>query len=722
MTSFIELMGGGPPQKSETPVAAGVPGETHQYIDAQTNSTGTDVVADTADIPRPVPLSLNIQGVPKTLREIPCWIVWQYEFDADNERWTKVPYNARITTCRVKASSTNPATWTTFDAAVAAYQGGGFDGVGFVFSKSNGIVGIDLDHAVIDDAPNTYAEALLNSLPTFAELSPSGTGVHIWLRAAKPEGSRCKRSNIDGKDTNIEIYDDERFFTVTGQPVHAVEQHSDLAPLQEELNNLLASLDPNDDDRIVGTGNPGESFLAEEELLAKAREAKNGEKFAALFDRGDTSHYDGDDSAADMALCVMLAFWSNRDSELMDTLFRQSKLMRPKWDSRRGRSTYGANTIERAIAKCAEVYKPRSQRQAGAPAETGRFTPIAPAEFVARLEGPALVKGLLPATGMAMVFGSSGSGKSFLTIDLAMAIARGAQWRGLRTREGKVVYVVAEGAGGFRKRLKAYAKHHSIDLDSVTGVFGVVPHAPNLLAVADVDALVRDLEPFGNVDLVIIDTLAQTAPGGDENSSEDMGLLLRHCRRLQEVTEGLVVLVHHSGKDTSKGARGWSGLKGAMDAMLEVSRIEGSDLRKVRVEKAKDDADGTEWPFTLDVVQLGVDEDLDAISSCVVTWETQSHSATAFCVPKIVVFGADSFFTASCGARRVRLDAWRREAYRRQTGTPDACRKAFNRARREMRDAGVLLEHGDHAELVGDVEVWRGWQELLLSGEAHSLA
>jgi hypothetical protein len=396
--------------------------------------------------------------------------------------------------------------------------------------------------------------------------------------------------------------------------------------------------------------------------------------------------------------------------------------MRPKWDSRRGRSTYGGNTIARAIAACTDVYTPRSQTETPAPAVAGRFTPIAPADFVARPEGPALVKGLLPATGMAMVFGSSGSGKSFVTIDVAMAVARGAQWRGLRTRQGKVVYVVAEGAGGFRKRLTAYAKHHSIDLDSVTGMFGVVPHAPNLLAVADVDALVRDLEPFGNVDLVIIDTLAQTAPGGDENSSEDMGLLLRHCRRIQEVTSGLVLLVHHAGKDPTKGARGWSGLKGAMDAMLEVSRIEGSDLRKVRVEKSKDDADGAEWPFRLDVVQLGVDADLDPVSSCVIRWQTSAAPALSCTVPKIVVFGIDSFFTASCGMRKVRKDAWRRELYGRHTGDSDAKRKAFGRARKELIDAGVLREEGDHAEVVGDTEVWRGWRELLARCERYELA
>lgn len=730
MTSFVGVScrpSRPPDPEKETPVAAGVSGDTHQDdIDVRVNSTGTDVLVDTAGIPRPIPLPVNVDGIPVSLREIPHWIVWRYELN-DERRWTKVPYKAWGSGSRSKASTKNPSHWSTFKEAVASYRtddlyDSACDGIGFVFSAGCGITGIDLDHAVIDDTPNTYAEGLLNSLPTFAELSPSGTGVHIWLLAAKPEGAGCKWSNIDDKGTNIEIYDDARFFTVTGQPVHGVEQHGDLAPLQQELNNLIASLDIDDDTPIIGTGKPGTTLLADEELLAKARDAKNREKFISLFDQGDTSYHEGDDSAADMALCVMLAFWSNRDTEQMDRLFRQSKLMRPKWDLRRGRSTYGAKTISKAIAGCGDVYTPSSQQQTGSSTEKGRFTPIAPSDFVARPEGPALVKGLLPATGMAMLFGSSGSGKSFLTIDLAMAIARGAQWRGLRTREGRVVYVVAEGAGGFRKRLKAYAKHHDIDLGSVTGTFGVIPHAPNLLAVADVDALVRDLEPFGKVDLVIIDTLAQTAPGGDENSSEDMGLLLRHCRRIQEVTEGLVAIVHHSGKDLTKGARGWSGLKGAMDAMLEVSRIEGSDLRKVRVEKAKDDSDGAEWPFTLDVVHLGVDEDLDPVSSCVIRWQTSSAPALSCTVPKIVVFGIESFFTASCGMRKVRKDAWRRELYGRHTGDSDAKRKAFGRARKELLDAGVLHEDGEHAEIIGDTEVWRGWRELLARCERYELA
>jgi len=146
--------------------------------------------------------------------------------------------------------------------------------------------------------------------------------------------------------------------------------------------------------------------------------------------------------------------------------------------------------------------------------------------------------------------------------------------------------------------------------------FGVIGDAPNILEADDALDIIRSIRDYGPTDLVVIDTLAASMPGGDENTGKDMGQYVKHCKRISKALDATVVLVHHSGKDQSKGARGWSGLKAATDAELEVTR--NGDYRTATVTKMKDGADGDSWSFKLTGVTLGYDEDGDEITSCVV--------------------------------------------------------------------------------------------------------
>lgn len=175
-----------------------------------------------------------------------------------------------------------------------------------------------------------------------------------------------------------------------------------------------------------------------------------------------------------------------------------------------------------------------------------------------------------------------------------------------------MVYIAAEGAGGFRNRMVAYETRWGCEPG-----FGVIHAAPNLRLKEDALAVARSVKAYGGADVVIVDTLAQVSPGADENGGKDMGPVLDHCRGISRALSGaLVVLVHHAGKDTSKGSRGWSGLKAAVDAEIEVARTPGGRL--IRISKQKDGEDGQQWGFGLDVVQIGADEDGDPITSCVV--------------------------------------------------------------------------------------------------------
>jgi archaellum biogenesis ATPase FlaH len=241
-----------------------------------------------------------------------------------------------------------------------------------------------------------------------------------------------------------------------------------------------------------------------------------------------------------------------------------------------------------------------------------RFQVIPDPEFRARPSPKWIVRGIFPQAELVVIYGESQSGKSFLALDLAAAISRGTAWRGLTVQQGRVVYIAAEGAGGFRNRLEAYAKHNEI---AEVGI-GVIADTPNLLQKEDIRAVVIELKRYGRVDIVIVDTFAQTTPGANENSAEDVGKALAHCKVIHRATGALVVLIHHAGKDLSKGARGWSGLRAACDAEIEVTRRDNERLATVT--KQKDGSDGAVYPFRLTVVPIGEDDTGEQIDSCVV--------------------------------------------------------------------------------------------------------
>ena len=266
---------------------------------------------------------------------------------------------------------------------------------------------------------------------------------------------------------------------------------------------------------------------------------------------------------------------------------------------------------------------PQDQDDAPQPISDGDRNPIKPTrftvhpahEFANRPAPEWIVKGVLPRAELAVVFGESGSGKSFWILDLAAAVARGTPWRDLPVKRGRVVYVAAEGAGGFRNRLKAYGQHNDVGLADLP--IGVIADAPNLMEKADAIDISKAIVASGGADLVIIDTLAQSVPGANENSGEDMGKALAHCKGIHRATKALVVLIHHSGKDSSRGARGWSGLRAAADVEIEILRAD--DNRSATVTKLKDGQDGAEFGFKLDVdVVIGKDSDGEDITSCVV--------------------------------------------------------------------------------------------------------
>lgn len=223
------------------------------------------------------------------------------------------------------------------------------------------------------------------------------------------------------------------------------------------------------------------------------------------------------------------------------------------------------------------------------------------------------VKSVFPIVGLAAIYGPSGSGKSFLTLDLVKAVASGSDWFQHRTRRLPVLYVCLEGEAGMAQRVKAHRAKYGDDGGQVHFVFGPW----ELTASADLSALISAAKESGLAGgLLVIDTLNRASPGADENSGEAMGRMIAAASEIQRTLGGLVLLVHHTGKDVSKGMRGHSSLFAALDASVEVSR--DGETRSWRIAKSKDGMDGEETFFSLHVVEVGLDEDGDAITSCVV--------------------------------------------------------------------------------------------------------
>ncbi len=307
------------------------------------------------------PSNLKLEQIPLSLRSTPQWVAWRY-ITRDGKQ-TKAPVSPHDGSL---ADSTSPKTWGTFDDAVEACQGdSSLAGVGFVFTADDPYCGVDLDNSIdADGNTKPWAVDLLAKLDSYAEVSPSNRGLKVFIKANKP-GKRCRKAYHDG---GIEIYDRDRFFTVTGERLQ--EYPSDINLRQQSLDLVYASVFGSDEPGSTVSCNRGPSpptddrasvALRDNEIIELAcRKPRTGDKFRSLWDGNWNDHYNSA-SEADSSVVFTLAYYT-KDATQIDRIFRQSKLMRSKWDQLHGSETYGATTIAKALSKVTKQYTPKPKR------------------------------------------------------------------------------------------------------------------------------------------------------------------------------------------------------------------------------------------------------------------------------------------------------------------------------------------------------------------------
>jgi hypothetical protein len=568
--------------------------------------------------------------LPPELTRLPRWVVWKAGKPRPDGKFSKVPIHP---TKGHNINANDPANHMSFEDARRAYQSGRGSGIGIALTDEPAamldgaplwLVALDFDNCTAG-APE--AKAVWHKLgKPYREVSPSGKGIRMFALSRE----RIKGGNAHGR----EMYARGRFMTVTGNAgkgklFDATERLLKLErewfpekpPQQPKTSDLLA-LPPGTPPQQRKTSDLGATLAGT--ATPESPEQIERVKSMLAFVSADCSYEQ----------------WRNVVWSVLSTGWAGAEHLARTWSqSAPGRyDENGFDSLVRAFVPSRGItlgtlthmakkagWTPHSPQAPGAqpdaePPATPDASPtpsrlITATQLAAMPVQPYRVRDLFPAKGVAAVYGPSGSGKSFLVMDLAMALAEGASaWFGHRLKAAPVAYVALEGQGGLRQRVKAWEVRHG---RPAPNSIRFLLSGYNLLDRPSGERLAEEiLETLGPGAVVVIDTLNQASPGADENSSQDMGHIIANAQKLADLIGGLVILVHHTGKDAARGLRGHSSLLAALDAAVEVRFEKG--IRSWHVAKSKDGDPGGPRGFELVRHVVGRDDDGLDVSSCAV--------------------------------------------------------------------------------------------------------
>lgn len=546
-------------------------------------------------------------SIPPLLKGINQWIVWK-AVPKEDGGINKVPIHHKR---GWKINPHDKANHITFEEAVAAYKSGMGNGIGFdltggpISHTENGdplyLVGLDFDK--LDGKPEaiSYAKTVWRRLNCYKEISPSGRGIRMFLLSRKKPPT--------GHSAKCEIYTSAQYLTVTGQSASGP-----IADATEALLALEAEFWPKKEapaakvvpfPSTINRTLMGADWHENEDNIAKIKEALSYIPANLDYDNWRNVTWAlaslGWDCGQDMC-----AEWSATSVEHWEdggaTALRKIEELFDSYDPERGITvgTLFHLAHEHGMPRTA----PREHVTVPPYIKTARrFVVRSRAEIAALPPMRWTIRGVLPETGVAAIYGDSGCGKSFLAIDLLARISTGArEWFGRPLCQREVLYAALEGQSGVKARVDAWERLNGVRVDGLK----FLTERFTLLSDDDVmgfaDAVTAACEPGA---VVVIDTLAQATPGADENTGKDMGVVLAAAQYIANSVKGLVVLVHHRGKDASKGLRGHSSFNAAMDAVICVERDKTTDRRSWTVTKMKEGEDGATGMFTLETVDLG---------------------------------------------------------------------------------------------------------------------
>jgi hypothetical protein len=526
--------------------------------------------------------------VPAELAAIPNWITWEAGPLRPDGKFDKRPRGRDGWGGRWQM----PDQWMGFTEAIDAAHSRGHSGVGLVLPAQTPagkyVVALDYDSVDLTHFGSVRVQEIMRhheSLGSpYFEASPSGKGIRMFVLSAQPVPQISVHNPLGGKD---ELFcASSKWVTITGNTLGG----TDVPEATEAITGLArqwASRAPAKPTRQ----NVGHTGSSRDRMLGHLSRGWEGWPMRKLRDGEGREE-------------MMLAYAGHLRARGLDQATIEHECLAAN------KEHYEDRLEEAVVLDRAQRYAVPSLGEAVS-ANDARYKLLSPVDIHALPAQQWRIKNILPATGIAAIFGPSGSGKSFLAVHMAAAIVAGRKWFGKRIRQAHVVYVMLEGEGGIRNRIAALERDQGL---LPPARFSVVIQPFHLTAPQDVADLAAVI-PDGAV--VIVDTLNRAAPTVDENSSKDMGLILEGAKSLQAATGGLVVVVHHTGKDASKGMRGHSSLHAALDAAIEVERS-AAGIRTWSVAKSKDGEDGKQVAFKLVRHVLGQDEDGEDITSCTV--------------------------------------------------------------------------------------------------------
>lgn len=647
---------------------------------------------------------LETLRAPAALEALPLWLVWRFEPNG-NKKPRKVPYY--ISGARrhwSQGTAADRKNLTSFEAAKKVAIARGYSGVGFAPLPECGVSALDFDDCVVDGVIDPLVESLCAG--TYTEFSPSGNGIRAFVTGSLGTGKDSPPKNPEDR-FGFEVFDCNGFITFTGnltEDTILTCSQNILAPITEHLQTYRDSRLKRSREPFAYEGSDEKTLGLTDQELAKILGALPDDlSYDEWLNVGMALHHETQGQGF-----AMFDEWSLSSPKGTTTEYNLER-----WASF-GKYGSGPPFTCRSLLRYA---RDELHVETGVDIDTasidefdnleplpGKFGIRHQADFAAQQRHVEwIIKNVIPKAQLGILFGESGSGKSFAAYDMCAAIVRGQEtWNGNRIPSVKrrVLYVIAEGVAGFRQRIKAYCHQHAlkpsdIDIDVISDV------TPNLLDPAQITDMIKEIKRLTPYDLIVMDTFAQVMPGANENSGEDVGKALQQCKRIHHHTGAMVLLIHHSGKDSSKGARGWSGLKAAADVELEVNR--SGEMRSITVSKLKDGKDGQSYGFSLGIVPLGEDEDGDEITSCVVLYNASGRVKRSAAIKigdneKLLLQVIDEANVsgeedASGVAYEALCNLFVREL--EGDGTPKYKKQAFNRALNSLIDKGLLHKDGE---------------------------